>query len=574
MFRPELSTASNIGVRQSDSTPTCNRPVQLPANSGTSQWVPLKESTFALSSVGLIEASETSNGDWGQHGAAGLCMLKPDSNGKCSILLLQSADGNHDANIWSLPGGAIQTQKSSIPEDPLHCALRETHEEVKIIPPGQVWTNPIVMCNSKTGFTYHYYLCVLNEASTWNPSLRGEHKAYAWQALEHAHRKPQLHEGLQSAIGQMASHWGQAAAERDINLGLLGQPSNNSPHITQAQFTLNKLQISGSESILSNLDQPLSDTHKQLIQHAASPTQLWLQRHPEETPPGWTIAQMEALPVDISTLKRIELAHAKTHVAVYHAFMDKLLPVHWTGEVLMKLMCQHESTTTQDLLTHLSFHRDPFTANKNRYHNIPYLKEYIQNNSALDNGKVGTFALISCNPSLFQNSDVDAMESTADYLHDAINVAPPDLEELISNMLREQLSKHVDSRQITTACEDILELCSNDENSLSTSKKASVLMQILVPHGFVNEITYISQSNGIPDDDNPNALDTLIRLKSPDAANSVPNTKSLQVRILSSALQDPNLAPHLRVKLFSRYTESRVQSIKAGIESIIKKLNH
>ncbi|MBU0782505.1 MAG: hypothetical protein KJ798_11205 [Gammaproteobacteria bacterium] len=50
--------------------------------------------------------------------------------------------------------------------------------------------------------------------------------------------------------------------------------------------------------------------------------------------------------------------------------------------------------------------------------------------------------------------------------------------------------------------------------------------------------------------------------------------QSLQIRVLSSALQSPTLAQQLKVNFFSRLTAPQQEAIKLGIESIIKNLEH
>lgn len=540
---------------------------------GTSNWIPLKSAAFSLGNEALNESNETDHGEWGDHGGAGLCMIKPDAQDRSSILILKNAEGTHDANLWSIPGGALQTTRSGKPEDPLHCALRETQEEVNRLPEAKVWTNPIVLRKADTGFTFRFYMCVLEPSRPWNPKIFGEHSAYEWQALEYIQNKPGLHPGLAAAIDQMPSHWGEACKNTNLCLTNTSHSHSKSDFITAAQYALRKLEIPLTESIQSKPHQAISNTLNQSIEQASSPTDIWLNRHPEKIPPGWNRGHLNELPVNIPDLIEIENSHAKTHVVAYHSFADSQLPGHWTGEVLMKKLCKRENQTVHEKLNNLSWHRNPFNTHNNRYRDLPNLMDYVANNPARDNGNVGGFALLSCNPSLFQNCDLDAMESTADYLYNAVNVTPPDLKEWITDMLKSQ-NLGVDTQLINKATMSILDLCANANKSLPTTKKASVLMQILIPHNLVNDIAYISKKNGIPDPDNPNPLDTLIRLKTPQSTNEVNNAQSLQIRVLSSALQSPTLAQHVKVRFFSRYTASQQEAIKSGIESIIDQLEH
>ncbi|MEQ9106724.1 MAG: NUDIX hydrolase [Limnobacter sp.] len=499
-------------------------------------------------------------------------MIKPDTQGRGSILVLKNAEGTHDANLWSIPGGAVQTTLTGKPEDPLHCALRETLEEVNRLPEAQVWTNPIVLRKVDTGFTYRFYMCVLTPDSPWNPKIFGEHSAYEWQALEYIQNKPGLHPGLAAAIAHMPNHWGKACT--NINLCSVNPRHTNGKHafITAAQFALEKLETPLSKSIQSRPNQLLGNTLHHLIEHAGSPTEIWLSRQSNATPPGWTDNQLKELPANISDLIKIETSYAKTHVVAYHGFIEPLLLGHWTGEVLMKKLCKHESDAVQKALNNLSWHRNPFDTNNNRDRDLTNLTDYVTNSPSRDNGNVGSFALLSCNPSLFQNCDLDAMESTADYLYNAMNVAPPDVKQWIVDMLKSQ-NPTTDNQLLDQAATSIMKLC-GDANKSPPKKKASVLMQILIPHKLVNDVAYIAKKNGIPDSDNPNPLDTLVRLKSPQKTTEVNNAQSLQIRVLSSALQSPTLAQQLKVNFFSRLTAPQQEAIKLGIESIIKNLEH
>lgn len=573
---PQLSPTSNSHFFSPSGSVTESQTSHRDAavvKAGSSCWIPLKESTLGLKYPQLNGASETPHGEWGCDGGAGLCMLKPDDSGRCSILLLKNAQGTHDEGLWSVPGGAIERiAHTNKPEDPLHCALRETLEEVYRLPNGQVWTNPIVLRNTHTGFTYRLFLCLLPTNSQWNPSIRAEHNAYSWQALEQAAHTSELHPGVQCALDYMAQQWATAIQNQPLSFAVNATPNTNPLYITEAQFALRNLETPVSSSVEASLAQALPSETRALIEHAEAPTRVWLSQHPNQLPPGWDQDTIDKLPVSIPEIIRIEDEHSKSHVVAYHAFADSLLPGHWTGEVLMKALCEHESAGIRENLNHLSWHRNPFEINKNRGRDVHNLMEHTTNHPSRDNGDVGRFSLLSCNPSLFQNTDVDAMESTADYLHDAINVAPPNLKEWISGMLHTRFPACENAR-INKASDDILHLCTQASNALPTTKKASVLMQVLIPHALVNKLAYISASNGIPDSANPDTLNTLVKLKTPHTNQEVSNARSLQIRLLASTLQDPKVAPHLKVNLFSRYTSSQQGAIKSRINDIIQGLH-
>jgi hypothetical protein len=103
---PQLSPTSNSHFFSPSGSVTESQTSHRDAavvKAGSSCWIPLKESTLGLKYPQLNGASETPHGEWGCDGGAGLCMLKPDDSGRCSILLLKNAQGTHDEGLWSVP---------------------------------------------------------------------------------------------------------------------------------------------------------------------------------------------------------------------------------------------------------------------------------------------------------------------------------------------------------------------------------------------------------------------------------------------------------------------------------------
>lgn len=64
---------------------------------------------------------------WGKHGAAGLLLRAPLSNGEPAVLLQHRAPWSHQGGTWALPGGARDSHESEA-----DAALREAHEETGI----------------------------------------------------------------------------------------------------------------------------------------------------------------------------------------------------------------------------------------------------------------------------------------------------------------------------------------------------------------------------------------------------------------------------------------------------------
>jgi 8-oxo-dGTP diphosphatase len=61
---------------------------------------------------------------WGRHGAAGLLLRAPQSDGSAAVLLQHRAPWSHQGGTWGLPGGARDSH-----ETPEQAAVREAHEE-------------------------------------------------------------------------------------------------------------------------------------------------------------------------------------------------------------------------------------------------------------------------------------------------------------------------------------------------------------------------------------------------------------------------------------------------------------
>ncbi|BBX66922.1 NUDIX hydrolase [Mycolicibacterium psychrotolerans] len=61
---------------------------------------------------------------WGRHGAAGLLLRAPRSDGSLAVLLQHRAPWSHQGGTWGLPGGARDSH-----ETPEQAAVREAHEE-------------------------------------------------------------------------------------------------------------------------------------------------------------------------------------------------------------------------------------------------------------------------------------------------------------------------------------------------------------------------------------------------------------------------------------------------------------
>ncbi len=77
---------------------------------------------------GWAKGSESGALFWGRHGAAGLLLRAPLSDGTAAVLLQHRAPWSHQGGTWALPGGARDSDESA--ED---AAVREAHEEAGLL---------------------------------------------------------------------------------------------------------------------------------------------------------------------------------------------------------------------------------------------------------------------------------------------------------------------------------------------------------------------------------------------------------------------------------------------------------
>jgi 8-oxo-dGTP diphosphatase len=68
--------------------------------------------------------SDTGMHYWGRHGAAGLLLRAPRSDGTPAVLLQHRARWSHQGGTWGLPGGARDSHETAE-----QAAVREAHEE-------------------------------------------------------------------------------------------------------------------------------------------------------------------------------------------------------------------------------------------------------------------------------------------------------------------------------------------------------------------------------------------------------------------------------------------------------------
>lgn len=97
---------------------------------------------------------------------------------------------------------------------------------------------------------------------------------------------------------------------------------------------------------------------------------------------------------------------------------------------------------------------------------------------------------------------------------------------------------------------------------LSISKKhcsSDILLQILIPNELVNQVCYISKDRGVMDGSNKDAFYTLKQIQNPNTAKSVVNFNSLQVRVYTVLMIDPETGPKIKVIEYGHFSKDALR---------------
>jgi hypothetical protein len=191
----------------------------------------------------------------------------------------------------------------------------------------------------------------------------------------------------------------------------------------------------------------------------------------------------------------------------------------------------------------------------------------LNNLAGKDNSDIGKWHMLSCNPSFFQNTNKDAMESTADYLHDNNSVSAPLGAEFFNNILdKAKLLTKPTSKEIRSLLHDELQKA----YEAASSDKKGVLWQIFVPHHLVNHVAYVAGKNGEPDSINTNALETLLLLQLQHKTDTeLPhNHDELQIRLSTSLMHDPKIGPQLEIKKYGPMPEDKMAEFNQKVSII------
>ena len=271
-----------------------------------------------------------------------------------------------------------------------------------------------------------------------------------------------------------------------------------------------------------------------------------------EVQSGWTEEEMSAIPT--KQCIQIEKQYIRSHVSVYHATTK--------ASYAMDLLCRQLKMLSEGS-NQTAWVRDFHSKPKIAYNDISEIKEEMSHSLSLDNKENNAWHLLSCNPSLWQNSDYDSQESTVDYFYTNTSVINLDFEKLIYKLL-DEIGLLVDQDfKRKTFFKKFIDIINNNEYG-----SQGVIYQYVIPHHLVDEVAYISKGNGKLDDQNLSTLDTLLSMKTPGA--EVPNQNTLQVRLFVPKLLTPYYANQIIVNNYLNLDQALIKQFENEINLLAK----
>jgi 8-oxo-dGTP diphosphatase len=136
---------------------------------------------------------------WGRHGAAGLLLRGPRSDGTPAVLLQHRAPWSHQGGTWGLPGGARDSHETAE-----QAAVREAHEEAGL-PADQITVRATVITAEVSGPSgaHWTYTTVIADASELLETVANrESSELRWVAEEEVDALP-LHPGFAASWGRL-----------------------------------------------------------------------------------------------------------------------------------------------------------------------------------------------------------------------------------------------------------------------------------------------------------------------------------------------------------------------------------
>jgi 8-oxo-dGTP diphosphatase len=133
---------------------------------------------------------------WGRHGAAGLLLRAPQSDGRVAVLLQHRAVWSHQGGTWGLPGGARDSH-----ETVEEAATREAHEEAGLTA-DQLTVRTTKVTASAAGGDWTY-TTVVADASELLPTVPNRESAeLRWVDVEDVAALP-LHPGFAASWDEL-----------------------------------------------------------------------------------------------------------------------------------------------------------------------------------------------------------------------------------------------------------------------------------------------------------------------------------------------------------------------------------
>lgn len=269
---------------------------------------------------------------------------------------------------------------------------------------------------------------------------------------------------------------------------------------------------------------------------------------------GWTEQQLKSIPLEQCIEQEKE--YLSTHVSLYHATKKM--------NYALDLFCRYIQELCEGT-NHVSWVRSLHShPGGMKYENIEQIKRAMSQADTVDTSNHKSWHLLSCNPTLLQNSDYDSDESTIDYFFNNQSVLEHPFYTIFSKLLDNLNSFPGQTEVHQSLYQKLSELVSD-----GTYGEQGAIYQYLIPHDLLNELAYISKKNGLLDLDNTDALNTLIQLKTTDA--TVPNHNTLQVRLFVPKLLDTELAKQITVINHLNMTKDLHNQFKQEVFSLAKK---
>ncbi len=133
---------------------------------------------------------------WGRHGAAGLLLRAPRSDGTPAVLLQHRAPWSHQGGTWGLPGGARDSH-----ETPEQAAVREAHEEAGL-PGEQLSVRATVITATASGTNWTYTTVVADAGELLHAVPNRESAELRWVSEDEVEELP-LHPGFAASWQQL-----------------------------------------------------------------------------------------------------------------------------------------------------------------------------------------------------------------------------------------------------------------------------------------------------------------------------------------------------------------------------------